>query len=199
MSKNNEDIKVEKIKKVYQGYNNINSYEFKHRLFDSSWSKTLKREMIITKECCCLLPYDKKNNLILLIKQFRIGAYLARTSPWQIEVIGGSKEVSEIDPKITIQREAYEEASLRVQYNKLKKIRTILNSSGITNEKTIIYFSHSDLSKIKGVFGNKLENEDIKVLKLKPKEAFSMVKKGKINSVNTIIALDWLEKNMKNV
>ena len=59
--------------------------------------------------------------------------------------------------------------------------------------------SHSDLSKIKGVFGNKLENEDIKVLKLKPKEAFSLVKKGKINSVNTIIALDWLEKNMKNV
>ena len=199
MNNSNDDIKIEKIKKVYKSYNEINRYEFKHKLFNSSWSKSLKREMIITNECVCLLPYDKKNNLILLIKQFRIGAYLARTSPWQIEVIGGSKEVSEIDPKITIQREAYEEASLRVQYNKLKKIRTVLNSSGITNEKTIIYFSHSDLSKIKGVFGNKLENEDIKVLKLKPKEAFSMVKKGKINSVNTIIALDWLEKNMKNV
>jgi ADP-ribose pyrophosphatase len=199
MSKNNDDIKVSKIKKVYQGYNNINSYKFKHRLFNSSWSKTLRREMIITKECVCLLPYDKQNNLILLIKQFRIGAYLAGTNPWQIEVIGGSREISENNPKITIQREAYEEASLCVNYKSLKKVRTILNSSGITNEKTLIYFSHSNLAKIKGVFGNKFENEDIKVLKLKPRKAFNMVKKGEINSVNTIIALNWLKDNIKNV
>ena len=55
------------------------------------------------------------------------------------------------------------------------------------------------MAKIKGVFGNKFENEDIKVLKLKPRKAFNMVKKGEINSVNTIIALNWLKDNIKNV
>lgn len=198
MSNDNEDVIITKIKKVYQGFNQINRYKFKQKLFDHSWSKSLDREMIITKECVCLLPYDRVNNIVLLVKQFRIGAYLAKVNPWQIEILGGSKEINENNPKKTIQREACEEANLLVEYKDLKLIKTVLNSSGITNEKTLIYFSYSNLSKIDGVFGNKFENEDIKVLKLKPEEAFKKVNKGEIKSVNTIIALNWLKENIIN-
>ena len=193
------DIKVLNTKLTYQGFNNIKSYNFKHKLFNSNWSKNLKRDILLTKKSVCLLPFDKKKKNILFVKQFRIGAYLAKLNPWQIEIIGGYVENNEHKLKHAIQREAKEEANLKVKSKELKKIKTVLNSSGTTNEKTVIFFSLSDLSKTRGVYGKKSENENIKVIKLKAEKAFKMVDEGKVNSVNAIIAINWLKENISHV
>lgn len=192
------NLKVKKINKVFNGFNKIKRYKFQHKLFDSSWSNIISREILITKNAVAILPYDKVKNKVILIKQFRLGALLSDYNPFQIEIIAGLVEKSDKDLKSAVIREAKEEAGIIVKYKKIQSIRNILNSSGSTNESTSIFFCECTFNKLKRIKGNSNEDENIEVLVLSPKKAFELLFKKKIHSVNTIIALEWFKDYLKS-
>ena len=94
------NLKVKKINKVFNGFNKIKRYKFQHKLFDSSWSNIISREILITKNAVAILPYDKVKNKVILIKQFRLGALLSDYNPFQIEIIAGLVEKSDKNFKL---------------------------------------------------------------------------------------------------
>ena len=192
------NLKFKKIHRVFNGFNKIKRYKFQHKLFDSSWSNIISREILITKKAVAILPYDKVKNKVILVKQFRLGALLSDYNPFQIEIIAGLVEKSDKDLKSAVVREAKEEAGIVVKYKKIQSIRNILNSSGSTNESTSIFFCECTFNKLKRIKGNFNEDEDIEVLELSPKKAFELLSKKKIHSVNTIIALEWFKDYLKS-
>ena len=191
-----KDIVIKKTKKVYEGFNKIKSFEFSHRLFDLKWSQNILREIVIHKSAVSLLPYDRKKKKLLLIKQIRLGAYLANFNPWQIEIITGMVEKDEECDKLAIVREAKEEANLDIKIENLRLIRNVLNSSGSSNESTKIFFCETSIDFENKIYGN--GDENIKVLHYTPQQAFDLLSNGKISSVNTIIALEWFKNFFEN-
>ena len=191
-----KDIVIKKTEKVYEGFNKIKSFEFSHRLFDLKWSQNILREMVIHKSAVSLLPYDRKKKKLLLIKQIRLGAYLANFNPWQIEIITGMVEKDEECDELAIVREAKEEANLDIKRKNLRLIRNVLNSSGSSNECTKIFFCETSIDFENKIYGN--GDENIKVLHYTPQQAFDLLSSGKISSVNTIIALEWFKNFFRN-
>ncbi len=194
--KSKKDIVIKKTKKIYEGFNKIKSFDFSHRLFDLNWSQNILREIVIHKPAVSLLPYDRKKKKLLLIKQIRLGAYLANFNPWQVEIITGLVEKGEECDELAIVREAKEEANLNIKMENLKLIRNVLNSSGSSNECTKIFFCETSIDFENKIYGN--GDENIKVLHFTPQEAFNLLSSGKISSVNTIIALEWFKNFFKN-
>ena len=75
-----------------------------------------------------MLPFDPKSNKVLLIKQFRIGAYLSGFNPWQIEIIAGCIDKSDLSIENAILRETKEESGLIINKKNLILVHKILNS-----------------------------------------------------------------------
>lgn len=192
------DLNIINKKNVYKGFNKINRFKFKYKLFSKKWSNVLDREIYTPRNAIALLPYDKINNEVLLIKQFRLGAYLAGFNPIQIEIIAGNIDKNDHSPKTSVKREAEEESGLKIKIKKLRLINKILNSPGTSCEKTYIYFYECDLSNSGGIYGCKRENEEIKTFKCSLNKAMKMITHGKINSVHSLIALNWLNEYVKN-
>ena len=82
---------VEIIEKTvpYKGFFSIERYVLRHRLFDGAMSEPLVREIFERGHAAAVLPYDPKRDEVVLIEQFRPGAYVAGLDPWVVEVVAG--------------------------------------------------------------------------------------------------------------
>ena len=82
-------------KLLYRGFFTLKSFDLKHDLFDGGESKLLVRELLDRGQAAAVLPYDPVRDEVVLIEQFRIGAYEDPTGPWLIEVVAGLREPGE--------------------------------------------------------------------------------------------------------
>ena len=64
----------------------LQNFEVTHKRFDGGQSDVLNREVFMGVDAALVLPYDPKNDTVLLVEQFRMGP-LRRgdPNPWQIE------------------------------------------------------------------------------------------------------------------
>ena len=88
----------------YRGYMRLDHYKLRHTIFNGEWSHDLSREVLERGHAVSVLPYDPMKDEVVLIEQFRIGAYTApETSPWQIECVAGVIEPHQL-PEDTAHR-----------------------------------------------------------------------------------------------
>ena len=80
------DVKVLDVKEKYRGFFRVNDYELTTRSYRGGWMKPFRRELLERGTAAGVLVYDRKNDLVLLVEQFRIGAYAAGLEPWSLEV-----------------------------------------------------------------------------------------------------------------
>ena len=121
MTNTPDDVEVIEKRADFQGYFRIDTYRLRHRLHDGRWSKEVTREVFERGHAVAVIPYDPALDRVVLIEQFRIGAYAARqsrwfaddVSPWLIEVIAGIIEPGE-DPAEVAVRETVEECGLNL-------------------------------------------------------------------------------------
>ena len=71
-------IRVQDHSTVYSGYLKVDRYKLSHEHYQGGWSKVLDREVMHRKEISAVLPYDPDRQEIVLIEQFRIGAWAGR-------------------------------------------------------------------------------------------------------------------------
>ena len=155
----------------------------------------MQREFFERGHAAALLPYDVKNDCVVLLEQFRFGAMETQQSPWLFELVAGIIEEGE-NPEDVAKREAFEEAGLIV-----KSCQFILNylvSPGGTTEQIDLFVANVDSTLAHGLHGLAHEGEDIRVHVLSRETAYQWVVDGKINNATTIIALQWLELNWKS-
>ena len=174
---------------AFEGYFKVVRYFFRHTLHKGGMSGIISREVFERGQAGAALLYDPQRDEVVLIRQFRPGAYAAGMEPWLWEIIAGILEANET-PEQLIVREAREEANIAIADP--ITIGRYLVSPGGTSETCAIFCARTDAAQAAGVHGLASENEDIAVHALPFAQILAMLEQGQFQNAKTIIGLQWL-------
>ncbi len=196
----NEQVSVHSVVTKYQGFFKMNEYSLQHKLFSGEQSQIFTREVFERGDAVVVMPYDAKQDKVLLIEQFRPGALRGDDSPWLLEFIAGMFDENETPIEVAI-REAKEETNLAIFDNDLVPIMQYLSSPGGMSERIHLYLAHinSDLITDGAIHGLPEENEDILLHLVSRTHALALLAEGKITNAATIIGLQWLALNYQSL
>ena len=191
------DVEILEREELYNGFFHMRRYDLRHRMFEGSWSERLSREVFERGPVAAVIPYDPIRDEVVLIEQFRPGPMAAdHDTPWMIEIVAGILEDGET-PKELVLREAEEETGGSL--DALVPICNFFTAPGGSTEFCHLYCGRIDSSKIGGIHGNSDEGEDIKVFAESARKAFTRIERCEIASAFSIIALQWLMLNHKDL
>lgn len=199
------DVEVIEKETAFEGYFRIDRYRLKHRQFEGGWGPELSREIFERGHAACCLLYDPDLDQLVLIEQFRPGAYAALASPWfdetqdtpwLIEVIAGIIEDGE-DPEEVVRREALEEAGCEI--GRIEPLFHYLATPGGSSESMFVFLGRVDARGAGGTHGLKHEGEDIRVFAIDVEEAFDMLDAGRIANAMTLIPLQWFQAHHREL
>ena len=174
---------------AFHGYFKVGRYVFRHTLHRGGMSGLVTREVFERGQAGAVLLYDPQRDEVVMIRQFRAGAYVAGHHPWVWEVVAGIIEENETAEQM-IRREAVEEANLEV--GELLAITKVMLTPGACSEACKVFLGRVDSSKAGGVFGLADEQEDILVKVLPFAEAYALVERNEVDNAVGVIALQWL-------
>ncbi len=177
---------------VYDGFFRMEKYRLQHTLFEGGWSEPMSRELFERGHAVAVLLYDPREDAVVMVEQFRIGALECETGAWFLEVVAGMVEEGESEESVA-RRESDEEAGCQV--GRLEFIARYWVSPGGTSETLALYCGEVDSTVAEGVHGLDHENEDILVHVLPYLELIEVWKKGEINSATPLLAVQWLMMN----
>lgn len=188
---NKQDVEISRDDIVYDGFFKMRALRLRHRRFAGGWSAEINRELFVRNPAVAVVLYDRVNDLIGMVEQFRIGALEEETGPWCLEVVAGIVEEGELAEEVA-RREIQEETGLQVQ--ELDYICNYLSSPGGSNERLDLFCAYCDLSEVGGsIHGVPGEGEDIKFHVLPAAEVFAELYQGRFNNAATMICLQWLQ------
>lgn len=172
----------------FQGYFRVDRYRLRHRLHQGGVSDVMVREIFERGHAVAVVLYDPIRDEMVLIDQFRPGAYAAGWDPWLTEIVAGIIEPGET-PEEVARREAVEEAGCTIQ--ELVFLCRYLTSPGASTESIVMFCGRVDTTDVGGVHGLGAEHEDIKVNAVSCAEAFRRLDSGEISNGMTMIGLQW--------
>jgi ADP-ribose pyrophosphatase len=187
-----DDVEILEKTAGYEGHSTLYRFRLRHRLFNGGWSEPMSRELLERGNAVCVLPYDPVRDEVILVEQFRIGAYAAGLPPWQREVVAGVVEPGETEEDVA-RREIVEEAGVAARA--LHFVCRCLSSPGIQSEVAIVYCAVVDASGAGGTFGLDHEHEDIRATAMKFDDAMELLAAGGFQHAQGVIALQWLAMN----
>ena len=185
-------VEVREKTTAFKGYFQVDRYRLRHRKFDGGWTDEITREVFERGHAAAALLYDPARDVVVLIEQFRPGAYAAGLDPWLIEVVAGIIEEGET-PEAVVRRESVEEAGCTV--TELHPIGTFLPTPGGSSETMTLFCGRCDSRGLGGIHGLDHEQEDIRVLTLGRQEALDRLAAGDIVNLPAVVALQWLALN----
>lgn len=188
------DARVELLEKTspYRGYFQVDRFELRHQKHDGGWTPVLVRELFERGHTVVVLPYDPERDSVVLVEQFRIGAYAAGLEPWLTEAIAGMIDAGE-EAEGVAHREALEEAGCTL--TDLVRIGTFVMTPGGSSETTAMFCGCVDSRSLGGIHGLDHEGEDIRAMVMPLDDALRDVTEGKIISAYAVIPLLWLSLN----
>jgi ADP-ribose pyrophosphatase len=176
----------------YNGFFTLNVFRLQHKTFTGGKTPILQRECMERGHAVGVLAYDPKQDKVVLLEQFRIGAMVNNDAPWLFEIIAGIVEEGESQQEVA-RREAMEEANCH--FDVLEPICNFYSSPGGSSETTQLYCACIDSTNIGGIHGVEEEGEDIRVFTISFDEAVNWLSEGRLNNASTIISLQWLMLN----
>ena len=171
---------------VYKGFFTIK--KAKVRRDDLTGGKvTVEREMLERGDSVAMLVYEKDTKQLVLTHQFRYP--VKKDGGFLEEIAAGAIENGE-SAKACALRELKEELGYEVSEAQLEEIGKVYSSPGTTSERITIYYVEvwSKDNKYKGG-GNKLEQEDIQIVRYPVREIKSIISSTKDSK--SVIALQW--------
>ncbi len=187
-----DDVEVLERKTVCQSYFRIDRYMLRHRLFNGGWSKPLMREVFERGHSVAALLYDPHTDRIMLVEQFRVGAFAAGMRPWLIECVAGIIDEGET-PVDVARRETLEESGCII--GRIEPIGKFLYSTGAGSEVCHLFVGETDSTKAGGVHGLAAEHEDIKTHIVTVETAIAWLDAQTIDNAALLIAISWLARN----
>ncbi|RED51000.1 NUDIX domain-containing protein [Aestuariispira insulae] len=174
----------------FKGYFQVDEYTLRHRKYDGSFSDPIKREIFERGHAVVCLPYDPVRDEVVLIEQFRPGAYASgREDCWLVETIAGIIEKGE-SPEDVAKREAFEEAGCEI--SDLVEAGNFMPSAGGCSEENVLFIARCDARTISGHHGLDDEGEDIRAFTLAFDQALEAAIQGKLVNMSLVTALFWL-------
>jgi ADP-ribose pyrophosphatase len=190
-----DDCKVEAIeaKVGYKGFFRIGVHTLRHERFDGTMSPELTREVFERGNAVAVLPYDPVRDTVLLIRQFRPGAWAAGRPARPLQAIAGMVDKANEDSAEVARREAGEEAGLTI--GDVIPAQAFLPSPGGSSERIETFLARADLSDAGGIHGLAEESEDIKVEVMSVEEALSRLDRGEIEAGPAVVLLLWFARH----
>lgn len=178
----------------HAGFFNVQEVDLTFRRFDGSMSDPVNRTVFVGVDCAIVLPYDPVLDRVMVVEQFRAGAYLrGDPNPWTVEPIAGRIDPGE-EPAEAARREAQEEAGLALR--DLKCVSAAYPSPGTTTEHFFVYVGMCDLPDgIEGIGGEVDEAEDIRSHVMDWAEFDRALNAGKFRLLPLLVAGHWLARN----
>jgi nudix-type nucleoside diphosphatase (YffH/AdpP family) len=137
-----------------------------------------------------ILPYDPERGTVLLVRQFRLPAYVSGHPEPLIEACAGLLDKD--DPETCIRREAQEELGYRLRDT--EPVFRVFMSPGSVTERLMFFIArYSPDDRIGQGGGDRHEGEDIEVLEVSLEEALDMIDEGQIVDGKTIMLLQHLK------
>ena len=170
-----------------RGYGILQKVTLRRRRFDGD-EQEITREIYDTGDGAAILLYDPDRGCVLLVRQFRLAAYLSGGRETLVEVCAGKLEG--LDAAARIVMEVAEETGFDI-----KNPRYLFDaymSPGVFCEK-LSFFVARYAAKDRNGTGGGLANsgEDIEILEPTLEEALQMVARGEIVDAKTILLLTY--------
>ena len=167
----------------------LTRYSFDYRRRDGVWEPQV-RQAYDRGDGAVLLPYDADRGTVLLVKQFRLPAWIKGHRAPLIEACAGKLDA--LDPVACIRKEAEEELGYHLP--DVTQVYFIYMSPGsVTEELAFFLTPYSASDKISEGGGAEDEGEDIEVLEMSLDEALAMTRDGRIIDAKTILLLQHLK------
>jgi len=165
---------------------------FEWRRSSGEW-QTQQRQTFDRGNGVALLPYNRAQGTVILIRQFRYPTYLNGYDGLLVEAPAGT--LGDIDPEVRMRLEAEEEIGYRL--GEMRKIFEAFMSPGSVTEKIHFFIAEyrSDM-KIRSGGGLVDEGEDIETLELPFTDAMEMIDDGRIADAKTIMLLQYAALNI---
>lgn len=166
--------------------------------FGGGTSPVVKRATFMGGDAVTVLPYDPKADTVLVVRQFRHGAFCrGDPNPWTLEPAAGRIDPGET-PEETAHRELLEETG--VTASALHFVGRYYPSPGAYSEYLYSYVGIADLAgRDRGVGGLVGEDEDIMAHVLSLDDAMAMIGDGTVNTGPLILSLGWLALNRERL
>lgn len=185
-------VTIEKVEPLSHHWAKLDRYTIRYERQDGV-TDTLVREVHDHGHGAAVLPYDAKRGTVLLVRQFRLPAYLTGGDGFLIEVCAGLLDGD--DPAVCAKREAEEELGFRI--TNLRHVITTYASPGAVTERIAQFLADYDHGSRTGAGGGHAhEGEDIEVLEMPFAEMRQMVKDGRITDAKTVMLSLFLEREL---
>lgn len=192
-----DDVELLGKETPFRGFFRVDKLTLRHRAYQGGWGQPVTREIFVRGEAAAVLPYDPCRQEILLVEQFRVGAYGWRPSPWCLELIAGIADKDGESHASLVRREAVEEAG--IELDDVEEICRYMPSPGGSDERLTLFIACADLSEAGGVYGQPDEGEDIRVVKVSVQGIPELLASGVLDNAASIIALQWLQLHKSEV
>jgi nudix-type nucleoside diphosphatase (YffH/AdpP family) len=171
----------------------VEDHVLRHRRFDGGMSEPVVRAVMTSGDAVSVLPFDPLRGSVLLIEQFRAGAFARRDpNPWALEAVAGRCDGME-PPEETARREAREEAGLEL--GRLERIAGFYPTPAIAAEFITAFIGEADLGAAGGLHGLDAEDEDIRTIVVPLDRALATLATGEAANAPLVISLLWLDRH----
>lgn len=197
MSRRQPSATVCAVTPLHQGFLKVSLYRFAVERFDGSGVANLEREVMERGHAVGVLGYDPKRDEVVLVCEFRPGCFVAGDDPFTANVVAGVIAPGETPAQAAV-REMREEAGLDLLHPIVVHPGAYVSSGG-TSEKIAIVVGIVDTSRAGGVHGNPEEQEDILTVVLTRSELIERARGARITDLKTLVAVNWLAENYRNL
>ena len=174
-------------KNIHSDFLTINSHTIKV-IYDDNYSHIIDRYLVDGSNAASVFVYDKKNNLSLMVEQFRVGMINEKDAS-SLECPAGLIDLNETAAEAII-RELKEETGLIISEDMLCPVSNASYLSvGSSNQRISIFTCECDLSNVKeNVFSH--DKDEYILTKLVPYSLLiSRLKANEIKHVSQIVAI----------
>ena len=193
----NEEVAISSKEHAYRGYVKVDTYRLRHKISDDEWSGEMQRQVVERGHAVAVLPFDPIRKELVLIEQFRIGAFTSPGfQPFQIECVAGMIEEGQTAEEAAY-RETLEETGLEA--DALLPMVSYLSSPGVISEALTLFLGKVDATDAGGIFGVDHEDEHIHAFPVPLEDALELLETGAIENGMTVIALQWLKLNQHKI
>lgn len=151
--------------------------------------ETIRREVEDHGRAVCVLPYDPQRRTAVLVRQFRAPPFLVTGESETVEAIAGI--VEDDDPARTAEREAREEAGLRL--GALEHVVTAWTMPGLSTERMDFYLAtYGATDRVAEGGGLATEHESIVVVEMQLADLADLADKGRLTDTKTLLLVQTL-------
>ena len=180
-------VRIKDVRVLSDGWTTLKSTTFEYRRASGEW-QTQKRETYERDNAAAVLPYNLARRTVILVKQFRLPAFIRGYDDLLIEAAAGVLDNAE--PEERIRAEAEEETGYRLHH--VHKVFEAFMSPGAITEKLHFFVAEYEPEmRVSDGGGLAHEGEDIEVLELSIDEALAMITDGRIIDAKAIMLLQY--------